>query len=161
MPISHISPSLCLYSAEVPSCICQWNSIMCILPRKGPNDYILWCFPILWYVGKSKQHRVGPCMTNQCESDALAFALVISSAANLRTTGIKVSVLLTTIVEDSTVYFLFVIASQLVFMMSLILGPVSLTVICCSRLRLMLISPGLNLDSYRVVSGQTLIGYDR
>ena len=63
-----------------------------------------------------------------CELDIIAFALIISSAAKLDTTGIRVSDILATIVEDSTLYFLFIFASQFVFMMTLVLGRVSATV---------------------------------
>jgi hypothetical protein len=63
-----------------------------------------------------------------CKSDLLAFALILSSAARLKSTGIKVSILLATIVEDSTLYFLSIFISQFVFMMTLIFGRVSSTV---------------------------------
>ena len=68
----------------------------------------------------------------------------------LKMTGIKVSVLLATIVEDSTLYFLFIFASQFVFMMTLILGRVSMT-IPCSPFRLQLMMP--NVCLYRSRSG--------
>ena len=97
---------------------------MSILPAKASNDCVLWYFPLLWYVGSSAPHRVD-LISGAHESDLLAFALIISSTAKLKTTGIKVSVLLSTIVEDSTLYFLFIFASQFVFMMTLILGRVS------------------------------------
>lgn len=48
-------------------------------------------------------------MDNLYESDFLAFALIILSAAKLKMTGIKVSVIVATIVEDSALYFLFVL----------------------------------------------------
>ena len=67
-------------------------------------------------------------MTSVCDSDTLAFALIILSATKLKATGIKVSAILATIVEDSTLYFLFIFASQFVFMMTLVLGRVSAAV---------------------------------
>ena len=39
------------------------------------------------------------------ELDVLAFALIISSTAKLKTMGVRVSVVLATIVEDSTLFF--------------------------------------------------------
>ena len=76
-------------------------------------------------VGSAPHHA--DLIANACESDLLAFTLIISYAAKLKTTGIKVSALLTTIVEDSTIYFLFIFASQFALLMTLILGWVSKT----------------------------------
>ena len=53
---------------------------------------------------------------------------IISPAAKLITTGLKVPVLLATIAEDSTIYFLVIFASQLAFVMSLTIARVSTTV---------------------------------
>ena len=72
-------------------------------------------------------HRVDS-MTCVCDLDTLAFALIILSATKLKATGIKVSAILATVVEDSTMYFLFIFASQFVFMMTLVLGRVSAAV---------------------------------
>ena len=99
---------------------------MCILPAKSPIDCVLCRFLALWYVCTPAPYCVDHIST-ACQSDVLAFTLITSSAARLKTRGRKVSVLLATIVEDSTLYFLFIFASQFVFMMILILGRVSTT----------------------------------
>ena len=100
---------------------------MRILPAKGPNDCILWCFPLLWYVCESTPHRIDS-IASACESDVLAFALIISSAVKLKATSTKISAIMATIVEDSTLYFLFIFASQFALMMTLVLGRVRMTV---------------------------------
>ena len=97
---------------------------MCTSHTKSPNDCDLWCFLVLWYVGRSAPRCVD-LLVNTCESDVLAFALIVSTAARLKTTGIKVSALLATIAEDSTLYSMFIFASQFALTMTLILGRVS------------------------------------
>ena len=99
---------------------------MCTSSAKGTHDRVLRCFPILWCV--CNLHYLTNSADDLYKSDLLAFALIVSSTAKLKTTGIKASVLLATIVEDSTLYFLFTFASQFVFIMTLILGRVSMTV---------------------------------
>ena len=122
---------------------------------KGPVDCIQWHFPPLWYVDESRSCRTDP-MDGGYKSDSIAFTAIITAALKSKAVGTKVSVILATIVEDSTRYFLVIFASQFVFIMTLTLGRVSVPVPLpdYSRCDLIHVSTAIDSNSPRAVSCQ-------